>query len=308
MGTITVERSILIEAPRERVWQAIAEPEQMVQWFLPALPGAVLKRDDAGKLSVGLGPMEMGVMVFEAMEAPRTVVSRNIPDETLATTYSLNEEQNGTRVTVTMSGFESLPEDARHDRLNLSGSSWEQALDNLKAFVAGSDLPFPYAAIAPLFGYWREIKEKMAVERSIWIKAPRERVWQAVTDPVQVEKWFSPGTPWRLSALEVGGRLFVYNEETGTENYVQVIDVLEPPHKLVMRSEPEPPETTHVTVYQLDEEKGGTRFTIINMGYELEPEAVRWINMGQNTFGFGMMLENLKAAIEGVELPVPGGF
>ena len=66
--------------------------------------------------------------------------------------------------------------------------------------------------------------EKLAVERSIWIAAPRERVWRAITDPKQVEQWFSPGTPWRLSALEVGGRLSVYNPETDSDKYIQVID------------------------------------------------------------------------------------
>ena len=28
--------------------------------------------------------------------------------------------------------------------------------------------------------------EKLTIERSIWIAAPRERVWQAVTDPAQI--------------------------------------------------------------------------------------------------------------------------
>jgi len=30
--------------------------------------------------------------------------------------------------------------------------------------------------------------------------------------------------------------------------------------------------------------------------------------MEQNAFGFGMMLENVKAQIEGKSLPYPGGF
>jgi hypothetical protein len=30
--------------------------------------------------------------------------------------------------------------------------------------------------------------------------------------------------------------------------------------------------------------------------------------MEQNAFGFGMMLENLRAFVDGQGLPVPGGF
>ena len=37
--------------------------------------------------------------------------------------------------------------------------------------------------------------EILTVERSIWIGAPRERVWQAVTDPEQLAQWLLP-PPW----------------------------------------------------------------------------------------------------------------
>jgi hypothetical protein len=115
--------------------------------------------------------------------------------------------------------------------------------------------------VAALFGYRRESEKSFAVERSIWIAAPRQRVWSAITDPLQIEMWFSPGTSWKLTALEVGGRLFVPDPETGADS-----------------------------------------------GYELLPEDERWNAMEQNAFGFGMMLENLRAYIEGEDLPSPGGF
>ena len=150
--------------------------------------------------------------------------------------------------------------------------------------------------------------EKLAVERGIWIAAPRERVWHAITDPAQVEKWFSPGTKWRGSGLQVGGRLYVPNAETGAEMYVQVIEVVDPPHRFVTRSEPEPPATPEVTTWTLEEENGGTRLTLTYTGYELMPEDIRLRNMEQNAFGFGMMLENLQAHVEGRSLPYPQGF
>jgi uncharacterized protein YndB with AHSA1/START domain len=189
-----------------------------------------------------------------------------------------------------------------------SGAAWEKALANLKASVAGTELPFPQGYVAALFGHRSETKSSFAVERSIWIAASRERVWGAITDPAQIEKWFSPGTPWQLSALEVGGRLFVPNQETGAEQYTQVIEQIDPPHRLVLHSAPEPPATVEVTVYALQEERGGTRLTITHSGYELVPEELRWGAMEQNAFGFGMMVENVKAHVEGNGLPYPGGF
>jgi uncharacterized protein YndB with AHSA1/START domain len=189
-----------------------------------------------------------------------------------------------------------------------SGEAWEKGLANLKAFVAGAELPFPEGYVAALFGFRRETKATFAVERSIRIEAPCERVWQALTDPEQLEKWFSPGTQHGLTALEVGGRFFVRDAETGTEKYAQVIDGIDPLHRLVLRSMPEPPATVDITTYTLQEEQGGIRLTITNSGYELVPAEIRGNAMEQNAFGFGMVLENLKAHIEGASLLKPDGF
>jgi uncharacterized protein YndB with AHSA1/START domain len=308
MNQLTVERSIWIDAPRERVWQAITDPARLAQWLLPPALGAQMKRDASGTFFVCMGDMEIPIAIHEAPKQPQQVTSRSLPDRLIATTYVLEEENGGTRVTITMTGFEALPADAREDRMKPSGAAWEKALANLKASVAGAELPFPQGYIAALFGYRREAKATFAVERSIWIAAPRERVWHAITDPAQLEQWYSPGTSWRLSALEAGGRLFVPNPETGAEQHTQVIELVDPPHRLVMRSAPEPAGTAEVTAYTLQEEHGGTRLTVTNSGYELAPEEERWSAMEQNAFGFGMMLENLQAHIEGKSLPYPGGF
>jgi uncharacterized protein YndB with AHSA1/START domain len=279
-----------------------------VQWFLPALPGALMKRDDSGRLSLRLGEMNADFAILELMDSPRQVTIRSLPDKLIATTYTLNEEKGGTRVTVRLTGFEALAEDAREDRLKLSGTAWENALQNLKAYIDGTELPFPQASVAPLFGYWREPREKIAVERSIWIAAPRERVWRAISNPDQFELWFSPGTSFKSSGSGVGARLYVENPETGAEMYVQILEVIDPPNHLVLRSQPEPPETPFITSYKLVEENNGTRLTLTYSGYERLPGDIRWRNMEENAFGFGMMLANLKAHIEGSSLPNPQGF
>jgi uncharacterized protein YndB with AHSA1/START domain len=269
---------------------------------------AQIKRGEDNILSMGFGPMDMAFAALEAIDPPRQVTSRSLPDRQLATTYLLAEEEGGTQVTIRMTGFEALPADTREDRFNLSGTAWEQTLANLKAFIDGKESPYPMAGVAPLFGYWREVKEKAVVERSIWIDAPREKVWRALTEAEQVQKWFSPGSTFKTSGTGVGSRLYVEDPETGAELYVQFLDVFEPPKHLVMRSQAEPPENlSFVTSYQLDPENSGTRLTLTHTGYADWTDATRQ-SMEQNTFGFGMMLENLKAAVEGVPLPVPGGF
>ncbi len=301
----TVERGIWINAARERVWQAISEPEQLARWLLPPALGAQMARATDGTLSVSMGEAAVPLAIVEAVEAPRQTIFRGLPDRLFAASFTLSEENGGTRVTVTLRGFEALPEDARRDRITPSSTGWERALANLKAYLDGAELPFPEGYVAAMFGYRRESKQLYAVERSIWIAVPRERVWQAITDPKQIEGWFSPGTPWQLSALEVGGRLFVRNQETSEEMYTQVIERIDPPQLLITRSAPEASETT---TYTLTEERDGTRLTITHSGYEVQPEQQRWGSMEQNAFGFGMMLDNAKAYIEGTNVPYPGGF
>lgn len=306
---ITLERSIWIDAPRQQVWQAVTEPTQIQQWFLPAALGATMKRDDQNRLSVSFGPMSANIALLESLNPPHQLTTRALPDRLLATTYQLDDDSGGTRLTVRLSGFEVLPEEARSDRLNLTAAGWEQALANLKAFVAGEEKPYPYTGVAALFGFVREPKEKIAVERSIWIRASRERVWQAITDPNQITRWFSPGTQWRGTGLKVGGQISVYNPEADRDMYVQVIEHVDEPRQLITRSVPEDDgEVPHVTIWSLADENSGTRLLLTYTGYELETPGTREQNMEQNAFGFGMMLENLKAVIEGEPLPFPGGF
>lgn len=150
--------------------------------------------------------------------------------------------------------------------------------------------------------------EAIAIERSIWIQALPQRVWEALTDPQQVEQWFAPGTRFKSSGEGIGARLYVEDAETGAEMYVQIMEVFDPPHRLVMRSQVEPPETPFITSYTLAVENEGTRLTLHYSGYEGLSDDLREQLMNENTTGFELMLGNIKAFIEGSALPRPGGF
>jgi uncharacterized protein YndB with AHSA1/START domain len=308
MENLVMERRIWIAAPQERVWGAVTEPEQLAQWFLPPALGAQMKRDGSGKIFVSMMGMDVPVAVLEAAEPPRRATTRTAPDGLTTNTFTLEAQKGGTQVTVTMNGRGIRPGDESEEQAEPSGAAWEKALANLKAYVEGEELPFPEGYVAALFGYRREGKRTFGVERSIWIAASRERVWQAITDPEQIEHWFSPGTKWHGSGPEVGGSFSVYNPETESEMYTQVIEVVEPPHHFVTRTPPEPSGLSYVTDWKLEEEKGGTRLLLNYYGYELEAAETRHTSAEQNAFGFGMMLENVQAYVEGQPLPYPQGF
>jgi uncharacterized protein YndB with AHSA1/START domain len=305
----TVERSIWIKAPCDRVWEAITHPDQLVQWFVPNLPGATMKRDDQGKIQVFLGEMGVDILILDMLDAKRQVTLRGLPDQLLAAACTFTDQDGGTQVQISVGGFDRLLAEANEDRRAQVGAAWDKTLQNLKAFVDDAALPFPQAYVGPLFGYWREPLKRQAIERSVWINGSHERVWSAITDPKQLQAWYSPATVWQLSALEIGGRFYAHNAETDAEQYVEIIEVLDPPRQLVTRTTPEPPDTIVKTkMYTLTEENQGTRLTVTLTGYEPEADDARWGHMEQDAFGFGMMLQNVKAYLEGEALPFPWGF
>lgn len=148
--------------------------------------------------------------------------------------------------------------------------------------------------------------ETIAVARRLWIDAPPERVWKALTDPVQIQRWFSPTTPWELTSLEVGGKLYA----VGYESQAGVIEIIDPPRQFGYRWTSEPPELplTTLTTYLLEVSKGGTLVSLTETVSETLPEDARQRRIEDTGKGYKMALKNLKAYLEGTALPFPDGL
>ena len=94
----TVERSIHIDAPRAKVWRAITEPAEIVQWFIPTVPGAQISRSDKGTLMMHIGEMGVDFALLDVVEDGCRATLLTLPDRRLPATYTLNEESGGTRL------------------------------------------------------------------------------------------------------------------------------------------------------------------------------------------------------------------
>jgi uncharacterized protein YndB with AHSA1/START domain len=134
--------------------------------------------------------------------------------------------------------------------------------------------------------------EQAEVERSIWIAAPIERVWAAVTDPAQLSQWFAGGSRWEIPILAVGATALF----DGTD--VHIIEVLNPPHEFTLRWVPEPPTAPTVTQFLLQPEGDGTRFTVRESGYSALPADVRQRRIEQASDGYRLSLEQLAALLD----------
>ena len=134
------------------------------------------------------------------------------------------------------------------------------------------------------------------IERSIFIRAPRARVWRAIANAEEFSTWFNveaegafaPGANVRMRCLHPGYDHIRFSIE---------IESIEPERRLVWRWHPgseQPPageEPTHVE-FVLADEDGGTRVTVIESGFDRISLARRAKAYEENTQGW---IEQMKA-------------
>jgi uncharacterized protein YndB with AHSA1/START domain len=138
--------------------------------------------------------------------------------------------------------------------------------------------------------------DTLAVKRDIWINASRERVWHAVTDPRELGQWWTPDE-WKISALQVGGRLQFGLDDDAAYATIAVVD---PPREFTLRWDGNEkfPAATMTTTLQLEEENGGTRLRVTEAGFEGLPEDIRQKRFDQTGEGYTAVLNDLKSLLE----------
>lgn len=128
-----IERQMTFQAPRDAVWAALTEPEQISKWFgneaeLDLLPG--------GEGVFRWGEVEVRVTV-EEVNPPSRFSYRWEPSQTptggptTLVEFELEEIPGGTRLSLVESGFESLPPESRQE----NEFGWDEELGDLRAFV-----------------------------------------------------------------------------------------------------------------------------------------------------------------------------
>src|SRR5262245_41525612 len=121
MTTDRIEKTIVLRAPRSRVWRAIASAEEFGAWFGCRLDGAFAPRARlAGRITTpGYGHLTMEFTV-EQVDPERLLSLRWHPyaiepgvdyssEPTTLVEFRLAEVAGGTRLTVVESGFDRIP-------------------------------------------------------------------------------------------------------------------------------------------------------------------------------------------------------
>ncbi|WP_233830078.1 SRPBCC family protein [Paraburkholderia sp. ZP32-5] len=148
-STDRIEKQILLNAPRSRVWRALANAEEFGKWFGVNLTGKqfVAGQSVQGHITYpGYEHLVMDVLV-ERVEpehhlswrwhpAAIDVTVDYTPEPTTLVVFELTEVESGTLLRVVESGFDQLPAARREYAFRLNGDGWAQQMTNIERHVA----------------------------------------------------------------------------------------------------------------------------------------------------------------------------
>jgi uncharacterized protein YndB with AHSA1/START domain len=145
--TDRIEKSVELAAPVERVWRALTDHEEFGAWFRVKIDAPFA----AGEVSTGhithAGYEHVRwEATVERIEEPRLFAYRWHPfaidpdtdysdEPTTLVEFRLEPTGSGTRLTVTESGFEALPEARRAAALRSNEGGWTAQMRNIAAHV-----------------------------------------------------------------------------------------------------------------------------------------------------------------------------
>ena len=143
------------------------------------------------------------------------------------------------------------------------------------------------------------------IEREIVVAAPRERVWEIITQAEHVGKWFGESAE---VDLRPGGTIVLRWEKYGT--MYGTIEKIDEPHYFSYRWVPGTPdekprkENSTLVEFTLTPQCGQTRLRVVETGFSRLPrnESERAEQFKDNTEGWASELHDLQQYVE--QLPV----
>ena len=148
-----IEKKIVLRAPRSRVWRALTDAREFNEWFRVKLRGQFeAGKEISGPVTYpGYEHLIMTAWV-ERMEPERLFSFRWHPaaidpkvdyskEPTTLVEFRLEDAPGGTLLTVTESGFQSLPAARRGFAHDANSGGWEEQLRNIERHVAEHPSP-----------------------------------------------------------------------------------------------------------------------------------------------------------------------
>ena len=147
-STDRIERTLVLRAPKGRVWRAITTPEEFGTWFKVKLEGTtfVAGRTTIGKIThPGFENLTMEMHV-ERIEPEDFFSYRWHPyaidpkvdysnEPTTLVEFRLEEVPSGTMLTIVESGFDKIPAERRAEAFRMNDKGWAGQIENIRRHV-----------------------------------------------------------------------------------------------------------------------------------------------------------------------------
>src|SRR6266850_7239468 len=140
------------------------------------------------------------------------------------------------------------------------------------------------------------------IEREILLKAPRSRVWRALSDAEEFGDWF--GVALKGKTFAAGQRVAGQITYPGYEHIVfdVLIERMEPERLLSLRWHPAAvvpsvdysKEQSTLVVFELKEAPGGTLLRLVESGFDALPPARRLEAFRMNSGGWDIQMQNIE--------------
>lgn len=146
-----IQKTLILKAPQEKVWHALTDHEAFGAWFRVSIdrPFAPGERS-TGRLRVpGFEHVKWDATVREMR--PQDLFSYtwhpypvdadadySAEDPTLVE-FRLEPVKEGTRLTVTETGFDLIPAHRRPDAFRMNSLGWGAQMENVRVYVEGRD-------------------------------------------------------------------------------------------------------------------------------------------------------------------------
>jgi uncharacterized protein YndB with AHSA1/START domain len=144
--TDRIERSTLINAPRERVWELLSNAERFGTWFGANLKGQAFAPGQRARGNITYPGWEHVYfdVVVERIEPQELLSYRWHPyavdpaidytqeEPTLVTFTLADAPGNGTLLKVVESGFDKVPPHRRLEAFRMNSGGWEAQMENIR--------------------------------------------------------------------------------------------------------------------------------------------------------------------------------
>ena len=145
-----IEKQVALRVPRARVWRALTDAEEFGTWFRVALLGPFAEGTIVrGQImEPGYEHLSMEIHV-ERMDAPRYFSYRWHPyavdpaidystEPMTLVEFRLDESADGTRLTITESGFDRIPLARRSEAFRMNDGGWAEQARRIERYVSSS--------------------------------------------------------------------------------------------------------------------------------------------------------------------------